>query len=254
MAKRGRKPKNPEDKNYFQATQEQAIIDFIKEEDEAKKNKIYNEKLKPAFKKMIESIIRRYKLFIPDEDFADTFNDTLSYLLTKIQNFNPERGTKAYSYCGTVAKNYLIYKNIQYSKNLVNSVPYDTMSTEIYNSPQYIDYGAEDDSMAQAKKLIAKMQVEIQDMIDNPSKYRLTQSEIVVGRAIIELFNNWDVIVKSKEDEDSVSTSNKLCKSSILYFLREETMMTTLEVRNSMKTFKRVYYEIKKELQNADEE
>ena len=87
MAKRGRKPK--ERKGYFYESEEDAIVLYIKEQDEYVKNQIFNEVLYPALTKMIESIIRRYKLFIPDEDFDQNFNDTISYLLTKINNFKP---------------------------------------------------------------------------------------------------------------------------------------------------------------------
>ena len=88
MAKRGRKPK--ERKGYFYEKEEQAIIDYISSNNSAEKNKIFNTVLLPALTKMIESIIRRYKLFVPDEEFPQTFNDTISYLLTKISNFKPE--------------------------------------------------------------------------------------------------------------------------------------------------------------------
>ena len=85
MAKRGRKPK--ERKGYFYEKEENAIIQYINEEDTVEKNRVFNEIIYPALTKMIESIIRRYKLFIPDEDFDQNFNDTISYLLTKINHF-----------------------------------------------------------------------------------------------------------------------------------------------------------------------
>ena len=47
---------------------------------------------------MIESIIRRYNLYPPDEIFQETFDDTLSFLLTKIEHYKPDSGFKAYSY------------------------------------------------------------------------------------------------------------------------------------------------------------
>ena len=87
MAKRGRKPK--ERKGYFYEIEEQAIVQYINEEDVNEKNRIFNNVLYPALTKMIESIIRRYKLFVPDEDFEQNFNDTISYLLTKISHFKP---------------------------------------------------------------------------------------------------------------------------------------------------------------------
>jgi hypothetical protein len=64
MGKRGRKPS--ERKGYFYEKEERAIIDYINETDVDKKNKIFNTILYPALTKMIESIIRRYKLFVHD--------------------------------------------------------------------------------------------------------------------------------------------------------------------------------------------
>ena len=87
MGKRGRKPK-AERKGYFYEEQEQAVIDYLNTYDDSIREKIFNETLKPAFTKMVESIIRRYNLYVPDEEFQETFDDTMSFLLTKIEHFN----------------------------------------------------------------------------------------------------------------------------------------------------------------------
>ena len=105
MGKRGRKPKV---KRYFAEEQEKAVADYIRSNDVEEKNRIFNTILKPAFKIMIESIIRRYSLYVEDEEFQETFDDTMSFLMTKIMSFKPETKFKAYSYCGTICKNYLI--------------------------------------------------------------------------------------------------------------------------------------------------
>ena len=97
-------------RGYFYEREEKAVTDYLASQDAEEKNKIFIEILEPAFTKMVESIIRRYKLFIPDEEFEETFNDTMSFLLSKLDTFNPDRGYKAYSYCGTICKNYLIAK------------------------------------------------------------------------------------------------------------------------------------------------
>ena len=72
MAKRGRKPK--ERKGYFYEEEENAIVKYINETNQEEKNKIFNSVLYPALTKMIESIIRRYKLFVPDEEFDQNFS------------------------------------------------------------------------------------------------------------------------------------------------------------------------------------
>lgn len=225
----------------------------------AERDAIFNTVLKPAFKKMVESIIRTYKLYVPDEEFDSTFNDTISYLATKISNFKAPKGTKAYSYCGTICKNYLLFKKMQYNKNIKRSVPYELIKEGISDSLNYSDAREDKDSYARSEKLLSKISEEIQKMIDNREEYKLNDGEVAVGSAIIELFNNWETILKATEDDTNIeednpssqykTISNKLQKSKILYFLREETMMSTKEVRDNMKKYKSVYAALKKMMQ-----
>jgi hypothetical protein len=54
---------------------------------------------------------------------------------------------------------------------------------------------------------------------------------------------NWDDIFAQMG-------SNKFNKSSVLLFLKESTNMNTKEIRDSMRIYKKRYYEIKLELIN----
>lgn len=297
MAKRGRKPK--ERKGYFYESEEDAIIQYIKEPDENVKNRIFNNVLYPALTKMIESIIRRYKLFVPDEDFDMNFNDTISYLLTKINNFKPiitgydlledirgikeqfvlisedelkvkirnasdddpvyvmvylgedketfesvykfykkeTHNYKAYSYCGTVCKNYLMFKSTQFQKKKLKNISYDNIVEELSNNLKYSTEEYENSSIAE--NLVYQMGNEIEEMVLNFEKYSLNENEIKVGKALVNLLKNWEEVLPN-------DGSNKLQKSSVLYFLREETMMSTKEVRDNMKKYKNIYKFIKK--------
>ena len=300
MAKRGRKPK--EKPMYFFDNEEAAIVKYIETKDMDEKNYIFNTILYPAFTKMIESIIRKYKLFVPDEEFDVNFNDTISYLLTKIEHFNQEivgydevtdeeeinghdffvmseeifkqkqrnaeeddpdyvqviddeydtddndeivsvryyqktRHTyKAYSYCGTVCKNYLMYKCSQYSKKRQRNTPYDDMFEELTNN---IHFSTEDGKSARlAEKMVRLVSNEIERMLDQKEEYNLTEEEVVVGNALVNILRNWDTLLPS-------DGSNKLQKSSVLYLLRENTHMTTKAIRDNMRRFKLLYYILK---------
>lgn len=299
MAKRGRKPK--ERKGYFYEKEEMAIIQYIHEENIEEKNRIFNTVIYPALTKMIESIIRRYKLFVPDEDFEQNFNDTISYLLTKIHHFKPQitgydlienekeiakhnfvmmseedlkqklrdaseedpeyvvvyfgfddddesninkryykketHNYKAYSYCGTVCKNYLMFKSTQYAKKKVRNTSYDEIFEEICDSTKY---STEDITYTEVvEKLITDIADEIERMTSNAELHLLNENEVKVGNALVNLLRNWEEVLPN-------GGSNKLQKSSVLYFLREETMMTTKEVRDNMKKYKCVYKLLKK--------
>ena len=82
----GRKPLT---KQYFGPPQEQAVRIFLTATTWDEKNVVYNEYLRDPLIKMIESIIRRYKLYRPNMDYTDIHTDTLSFLVTKLREKKP---------------------------------------------------------------------------------------------------------------------------------------------------------------------
>lgn len=235
MAKRGRKPGTAKQKGYFYDAQEQAVLAYLGAETAAEKNEIYLEVLKPAFEKMIESIIRRYKLYIPNEEFDDTFNDTLSFLLTKADKFEPGK-FKAYSYYGTICKNYLIGRIQSYSKSLQRNPSYDSVMEEFNNNIRYSD--AEDKNGEIASETVQRLIKRIGEMIDNPKENDLKENEVKLGRALKNLFENWEYVL-------TTNGSNKLNKNAILLFLRESTGLDTKGIRDNMKKYKKEFLIIK---------
>jgi hypothetical protein len=235
MAKRGRKRKG-----YFYEEQEKAFVDYLNAPTQEDKEKIYNKWLKPAFNKMVESIINRYKLYPPDENFQETFNDTISFMISKIDHFDPSKGYKAYSYCGTVCKNYLIYKMNQFSKNQKRSASYENIQPNLIDNIKYSSNNGSVD-INFITELMKKTTDKIQKIVDKKEEINLSRNEIRVGEALIELMTNW-------EEMFSETGSNKFNKSSILLFLKESTLLTTPEIRDSMKKYKAAYYDIKKDL------
>lgn len=243
--KRGRKP-SKERKGYFYEEQEKAVVDYISTENEDEKNKIFNAVLKPAFSKMIESIIRRYKLYPPDEEYQETFDDTMSFLLTKLSCFDPTTNYKAYSYCGTICKNYLIYKINQFSKNQKRNVSYDNpfenLQGTINDNIRY-SYDSSDSGRGFIMDLTSSTVQNIEQILSNKEILKLKENEIKVGMALVNLMKNWDELFAQMG-------SDKFNKSSILLFLKETTMLTTKEIRDSMKIYKKKYYDIKFNLIN----
>lgn len=227
-------------KGYFYEEEEAAVVEYLTTTSADRKSEIYVETLLPAFTIMIESIMRRYKLYIPDEEFDDTFYDTLSFLFTKLQNFNPGKNTKAYSYCGTICKNYLIYRINQFNKNVQRNLPYEDMAEEISDDIKYSE--DEINTYTIAEDIIPKIAKKIEILMETGNNGKaLNPNEIKVGCALVELLNNWEELMANEG-------SNKLNKSIVLYFLRENTMLTTKEIRDGMRKYKNVYYELKKEL------
>lgn len=233
MAKRGRKPKT-ERKGYFYEEQEQAVIDYINAYDADEKDRIFNTVLSPAFTKMVESIIRRYNLYVPDEEFQETFDDTMSFMLTKLNNFSADKGTKAYSYCGTICKNYLIFKNNQFNKKQLRDISYDEFVEDMKLEEKYVE--EENPFKKAAPTIIENMVYEIKKIVEND--LTLSENEKKVGIALSDVLENWEEILVE-------NGSNKLNKSSFLSFVRETTLLDTKEIRDSMKKYRILYKVIK---------
>lgn len=232
MAKRGRKPKN---KNYFGEEQELAVLEYLETENAELKNFIYNEKLKPAFEKMIESIIRRYDLYVPEETFDETFSDTLSFLITKAEKFDTGRNKKAYSYYGNICKNYLIGRNLAYQKKSFRNPSYDLLDEEFTNNIKYINQVDKNERVA--VEVVDTLIKRLNEMITS-NAYTLKESERKLAKALINLLENWDYVL-------STDASKKLNKNAVLFFLREETGLDTKGVRDNLKKFKKEYLLIK---------
>jgi len=242
--KRGRKP-SKERKGYFYEREEQAVVDYIATNDEKEKNRIYNTILRPAFTKMVESIIRRYNLYPPDEEFQETFDDTISFLMTKLSCFRPESGYKAYSYCGTICKNYLYYKINQFIKNQKRNASYDNPAEESLNVNDSMKFSYNDNDAARAfiSELTGSTVDNIQNILNDADKFKLNENEKRVGSALVNLMTNWEELFAQMG-------SDKFNKSSILLFLKETTMLNTKEIRDAMRIYKKKYYDVKWELIN----
>ena len=224
-----------EDQNrLYQISVLKEEIDSAKEENDM----IYNTILKPALKKMIESIMRAYRKYIPNEETGITFNDTLSFLITKLDKYDADRNTKAYSYYGNICKNYLSGKFHAYQKELLRNPSYDDDGYE-FNLTNNIEYSVKTDKGTRiAHEIVEKLKERITFMTEDPRKHDLKQSEVVLGKALVNLLNNWDYVM-------STDGSNKLNKSAVLFFLREQTGLDTKGIRDNMKKFRNEFLLIK---------
>jgi predicted SprT family Zn-dependent metalloprotease len=234
--KKGRKTKK---QNYFDTREEKAVIKFLSAKTSEEKNKIYNEFLRDPLDKMISSIIRRYKLYRKEMDFEEIHSDTHSFLITKVDKFKPSRNKKAYSYFGTICKNYLMGQIIKDQKEINRKVSYEDISASIEERPDMI-YTIDNDEI-ETNVLITEYIRELKDYIDIGN---LNKNEIKLGYAIIELFENYETLFPSTDN-------NKFNKNVILLSLREMTNLTTKEIRSSIKKFKKLYVIIVSNVKNS---
>jgi hypothetical protein len=235
VKRKGRKPKAD---NYFDVREEVAVRLFLSATTSEEKNKIYNQSLRKPLDKMISSIIRRYKLYRKDMDFIEIHADTHSFLMTKIDKFKPSKEKKAYSYFGTICKNYLMGQIIKDQKETNRKISYEDISYDLENNlrPDLIYY-IDNDSI-DTDDIISSYISELQKIIHEEG---LNENERKLGESLCEIFVNYKSIFISTDN-------NKFNKNIILLSLREMTNLSTKEIRTSIKKFKKIYFDLVQEL------
>ena len=233
--KRGRKRTS---NLYFGPDQEKAVVEFLTSESYSERNKIYNEHLRAPLNKMIDSIIRRYKLYRKDYTFDDMHADTLSFLVTKMHNFKPDKNKKAYSYFGTICKHYLLGQLIKDDKKVKTDLRYDDVYKTVESMDSFIYNNIEDGDKTPLDKFIEEISNSIKiELLEN----KISENEIKVGNALITVLDNWETIF------EQVESGNKYNKNLILSYIREMSDLTTKDIRVSMRRFKKIYVLLKNE-------
>jgi hypothetical protein len=224
--------------NYFDVREEEAVKAYLIAETKIEKDLIYNEFLKYPLDKMIESIIRRYKLYRKDMDYNDVHTDAHSFLMTKVDKFKPAKNKKAYSYFGTICKNYLMGQILKDQKETNRKISYEDISSTLENRPDmvyYIEFEKID-----AEKIIDKFLIDLKDYVMNS---QLQENESKLGYALIELFDDYGNIFIGNDN-------NKFNKNIVLLTLREMTNLNTKEIRTYLKKYKSLYLETLKKIHN----
>jgi len=231
--KRGRKRKN---EMYFGPDEEKAVNDYLASTDDTERNKIYNQWLKDPLNKMIESIIRRYKLYRKGETFEDLHGDTLSFLMTKAHKFENARGKKAYSYYGTICKHYILGLLIKDEKYTKQTASYEDISSNIEDRKD-LSYVIDDDDFLMddfLKKIVIGIKNEMDDE-NLPPKKKLNENERKVGESLVEILQNWETAF------DTMNGGPKYNKNSVLETMRNYTNLSTKDIRLAMRRFKDLY-------------
>ena len=128
------KKRRPKSKNYFTKDTENAIVRYNNEPNPEIRSKIYRDEIHYAFFKLTENIIHTFKFYYTEVDQIEHLqHEIITFLLSKIHLFNPDNGAKAYSYFGTITKNWLIVYNTKNYKKRVQKAPVD----ELYKDDNY---------------------------------------------------------------------------------------------------------------------
>ena len=115
----------PTTNQYFSSLTHDAILEYQKSQDAPEKERLYQDTILPSFDKLVENLIFMNGFMNVTGSYAELKNDCITFLFETIHKFDASRGSKAFSYFNVVAKNWLMIKSKQRSKNLKRMVSLD---------------------------------------------------------------------------------------------------------------------------------
>jgi hypothetical protein len=118
-------PRKAKSKQYFTKDTEDAIVEYNSTDDQRIKDRVYRDRIKPAFDKLAEIVYNKWKFTYFDDDPQDVMCEVVAFMIEKIHMYKAGKG-KAFSYFTIVARNYLILNNNSNYKRYKNT---DVMSS-----------------------------------------------------------------------------------------------------------------------------
>ena len=212
---------------YFTAEHEAAILKFCTSVDQVEKEKLYIEWIQPAFNQMVDKIVFSYKFTnLPNID--ELRMECKVWLTTILDKYDPNRGSKAFSYFSVITKNWFIHKVKKNTKRLQREVPYEEAELELETS--FVDPGDQYYQERVSREFWQKLWAEIESWDVDFEK----EAEKKVYDAV--------KIIMSSVDEIEIFN-----KKAIYLYLRELTGMNTKQVVTHLNKMRGRYRDFKKD-------
>lgn len=217
--------------HYFTSDHEEAIIRYAKSTCQRERTELYVQYIQPAFNEMVDKIVFTYKFTnLPN---CDSLRDECKiWLMTILDKYDPSKGSKAFSYFSVITKNWFIHKVKRQQKRNKREVDYDNISKAyeeefLSTNDSYITEREENEFWQSFYK-------ELQSWDASQMK----ENDLKVYQAI-------NILFESKEEIDIFN------KKAIYLYLREITGLNTKQIVNSLKKFRKKYYNFKDDWENG---
>jgi len=214
LRKRRPRRKASNSKPYFTHVHQEAIVKYAVSENLKEREQLYVQLIGPVFDEMVDKIVYTYK-FTSLPNIDDLKNECKIWLTTILNKFDPEKGSKAFSYFSVITKNWFIHKVKTNSNRMRREVYFDDASDirEIENLVTHNPYFELREKKEFWTLLADEIEVWNEDAV-KPNEKRVIQAiKILLAEPdAIEIFN----------------------KKAIYLYLREITGLNTKQIVNSL--------------------
>jgi len=216
--KKKRRKKN----HYFTQEHEDAIVRYSNTLCVRERTELYVRWIQPAFNEMVDKIVFTYKFTnLPN---IDSLRDECKiWLMTILDKYDPNKGSKAFSYFSVITKNWFIHKVKKQQRKNQTEINFDNLAKSY--EEQYLSTTESYISEREESEFWKLFYEELKSW----DTAQMKENDLKVYQAICVLFD-------SKED---IQIFNK---KAIYLYLREITGLNTKQIVNSLKKFKKKYF------------
>lgn len=230
--RRRRRRRKGSGKKYFTEVHEKAILDYVATRDVKERTYLYTRFIGPAFDEMVDKIVFTYKFTtLPNIDVLR--DECKIWLITILDKYDVNRGSKAFSYFSVVTKNWFIHKVKRTKKRLQTEVFMEDVLNEadenlVSEEPSYYD-----------KRSEVEFWMSLNNEIDTWDSFMIKENEKKVLMAVRILLDS----------ADQIEIFNK---KAIYLYLREITGLNTKQVVNNLNKLRKRYRTFKTKWENSE--
>jgi len=217
-----RKRKKRTKRMYFTQIHEDAILKYC---DPAttylEKCELYEGLIQPAFSEMVDKIVFTYR-FTTLPNIEELRDDCKVWLTTILAKYDPNKGSKAFSYFSVITKNWFIAQVKKNSKRAKREVDFNSASAELQKSRMISENTFIEDQIE--KEFWEHLWAEINSW----ESINMNENEKKVYNAV-------KVLLNSKEEIDIFN------KKAIYFYLREITDLNTKQIVSQLNKMRKKY-------------
>ena len=208
-------------RQYFTIVHEQAILDYVATEDIKERTDLYVNLIGPALDEMVDKIVYTYKFTtLPNIDVLR--DECKIWLVTVLDKYDKDKGSKAFSYFSVITKNWFIHKVKKQSKK-------NRTEIELVDLPRDLELKYISTSNPYPKEREHEEFFNfLKNEIDSWEHDKMKDNERKVLEAIRILF----------ESAEDIEIFNK---KAIYLYLREITGLNTKQVVNNLNKMRSKY-------------
>tara|TARA_B100001094_G_C18184372_1_gene802827 strand:+ start:1016 stop:1702 length:687 start_codon:yes stop_codon:yes gene_type:complete len=219
-------------KYYFTKDTEQAIVKYCSTMDNSVRTKLYVDEIQPAFNELVDKIVYTYK-FTNLQNIDHLRDECKIWLTTILGKFNPNQGTKAFSYFSVVTKNWFTHKAKKQAVKNRREINYDLMLREV----EAIEQDNSKDILEEQEE--KEFWMMLLKEVEGWDRLTLKENEKKVLDAVLTLMTNIEQI-------------EIFNKKAIYLYMREITGLNTKQIVSSLNKMRQKYKIFKAKWDNGE--